>query len=207
MEKRFAQIMLKVFNSMFLWVYAFVFYVFALFAAFQLPVSEVVIIKSIVLYALVSALLPGIIIYISHNYSFFHIRTYIRAKNSNYIILILGYFISYAYFSLLDISIWFNIALLLPVYVILIHLFLRKYFTLCLDILSIGALTGIIFMLTVKFYFLFSIYPLIVAILISGLIAYCTQIMMLSSPKESMKSYLFGLLATLIDIVVAFVIG
>src|SRR5574344_1909217 len=207
MEKKIANVIMRIFNPAFLWVYAFVFYIITILQATQVPFSGFMIIKAIILYILVSCFLPMLIIYINQNYSFFHIRTHIRAKHSNYIVLLVGYFISYAYFSMFNISIWLNIGLLLPVYVMLIHLFLRRYLTLSLDILSIGALSGLFFMLTMKFYFLFSIYPLIVVIFLSGLIAYCIQLKLVSTPKESFKSYCFGLLAALIDIVVAFVIG
>lgn len=197
-EQKIAKIISQVLNSFFLPVYAFVFYLFLMVLYNGYTNTWTVILKSITLYILVSCLLPIFILYLFNNYSFHKFTDKSRSSNQSYVIISISYFISYLYFSILNISVWFDMGLLIPIYTTLAVLFLRKKMSTSLDIITMGAITFYVFFLTLKYYYVFSIFPLLIVILLSGLLTYSHLIQNLINSKQTIQNYLMGFLITLL---------
>jgi hypothetical protein len=196
-EQKIAKIITLILNPLFLTVYVFIFYLLLMVVFNGYANVGQVVLKSITLYILVSCLLPIFILYLFNNNSFHDFKERTKNSNSSYIIVSISYFISYLYFSILNISVWFDMGLLIPIYTTLAVLILRKKMTISIDIITIGAITFYIFFLTIKYYYVFSIFPLLIAILLSGLLTYAYQIQNLTTPKQSVQNYLIGCLITL----------
>lgn len=203
-EQKIAKIISQVLNSFFLPVYAFVFYLLLMVLYHGYANTWTVILKSITLYILVSCLLPIFILYLLNNNSFHKFADKSRSSNQSYVIISISYFISYLYFSILNISIWFDMGLLIPIYTTLAVLLLRKKMTTSLDIITMGAITFYVFFLTLKYYYVFSIFPLLIVILLSGLLTYSHLIQNIITSKQTIQNYLMGFLIT--TLVVFFVL-
>jgi len=196
-EQKIAKIISQALNSFFLPVYAFVFYLLLMVLYNGYANTWTVILKSITLYILVSCLLPIFILYLLNNNSFHNFIEKTRTSNQSYVIISISYFVSYLYFSILNISVWFDMGLLIPIYTTLAVLLLRKKMTTSLDIITLGAITFYVFFLTIKYYYVFSIYPLLIVILLSGLLTYSHLIQNLITSKQTIQNYLIGFLITL----------
>lgn len=160
--------------------------------------TSTIVLKSITLYILVSCLLPIFIIYLLNNNSFHNFEEKAKDSNISYVIICISYFISYMYFSILNISVWFNMGLLIPIYTTLIPLILRKKTTIFVDIIIMGAITFYVLLLTLQYYYVFSIYPLLISILCSGLLIYSYQIQDILNSTQTLHNYLIGCLLTIL---------
>ena len=157
-----------------------------------------IVLKSITLYTLVSCLFPIFIIYLLNYSSFHNIEENLKNSNTSYVIVCVSYLVSYMYFSMLNISVWFNMGLLIPVYASLISLVLRKKTTIIYEIVIIGAITFYVFLLTIQYYYIFSIFPLLISIFCSGLLLYSYLIQNLYTANETLHNYLIGCLLTIL---------
>jgi len=196
-EQKIAKIISQALNSFFLPVYAFIFYLLLMVLYNGYANTWTVILKSITLYILVSCLLPIFILYLLNNNSFHNFFEKTKTSNQSYVIISISYFVSYLYFSILNISVWFNMGLLIPIYTTLAVLLLRKKMTTSLDIITVGAITFYVFFLTIKYYYVFSIFPLLIVILLSGLLTYSHLFQNLITSKQTIQNYLIGFLITL----------
>lgn len=168
--------------------------------------ASTIVLKSITLYILVSCLLPIFIIYLLNDNSFQNFEQKAKDSNTSYIIICISYLISYLYFSILNISIWFNMGLLIPIYVSIIPLILRKQTTIIYEIVIMGAITFYIFLLTLQFYYVFSIFPLLISIFCSGLLLYSLQIQNLFPSNQTLHNYLIGCLITILIVLFVLII-
>ena len=193
-EQLFAKKLIFLLNPLFLSVYAFVYYLilFLLFSA--IPNSLSLVMKSFTLYVLVSCLLPILILFLLNGSSFEDFLKNSEESNSSYIVVASTFFISYIYFSILNVSTWFEMGLLIPIYAVLVQMPLRRRMDSYLDIILLGAITFFVFILTIEFYYVLSIYPFLIAILLSGLLSYAYQIQGILTSKTVVKNYLIGCL-------------
>ncbi len=197
-EKYLAQKIISFSNPLFLSLYAFIYYQLLLVLVVDFEPSYSLVLKSITLYAIVSCLLPIIILYLINNYSFENIKENLINSNHTYFIIFTSFFISYIYFSILNISIWLEIGMLIPVYASLIPLVLRKRMSTSLDIIFMGAITFYVFILTIQYYYIFAVIPLLIAILLSGLLAYAYQIQGLLTNKAVRNNYFIGCIISIL---------
>ncbi|MFA7081452.1 MAG: hypothetical protein WC135_02455 [Bacteroidales bacterium] len=195
-EQRIAKKITFVFNPLFIAVYAFIYYLLLMVMFNGYKGASSVILKSITLYILVSCLFPIFIIYLLNDSSFHNAEEKAKKTNTSYVILCISYLVSYMYFSMLNISSWFNMGLLIPVYASLIPLVLRNRITIIYEIVIIGAITFYVFLLTIQYYFVFSIFPLLISIFCSGLLIYSYRIQNLYSSSQTIHNYLIGCLLT-----------
>ncbi|MDD2530416.1 MAG: hypothetical protein PHN41_04230 [Bacteroidales bacterium] len=193
-EQLFAKKLIFLLNPLFLSVYAFAYYLilFLLFSA--IPNSLSLVMKSFTLYVLVSCLLPILILFLLNGSSFEDFLKNSEESNSSYIVVASTFFISYIYFSILNVSTWFEMGLLIPIYAVLVQMPLRRRMDSYLDIILLGAITFFVFILTIEFYYVLSIYPFLIAILLSGLLSYAYQIQGILTSKTVVKNYLIGCL-------------
>ncbi|MDD2192069.1 MAG: hypothetical protein PHO12_05975 [Bacteroidales bacterium] len=198
-EKWIAKKIVIIFNPLFTSVYAFIYYLL-LMVLFSNGYRDAlsIVLKSITLYTLVSCLFPIFVIYLLNDSSFHNIEENLKNSNTSYVIVCVSYLVSYMYFSMLNISVWFNMGLLIPVYASLISLVLRKKTTIIYEIVIIGAITFYVFLLTIQFYYIFSIFPLLIAIFCSGLLLYSYLIQNLYTANETLHNYLIGCLLTIL---------
>ena len=187
-EQIIAKKVLFLFNPLFLAVYAFVYYLLllVLFSGYQDSLTSVL--KSFTLYVLVSCLAPILILYLLNGSSFENFKEKSYESNVSYIVVATTYFIS----------------LLIPVYTSIAQMVLRKKIKVSLDILLMGAVTFYAFLLTIQFYYVLSIFPLLIAIAFSGLLAYSYLIQDLLTSKDIIKNYIIG--AILSVLVILFVL-
>jgi len=206
LEQRLAKKITFIFNPLFIAVYAFIFYLLLMVLFNGYKDASTIVLKSITLYILVSCLLPIFIIYLLNDNSFQNFEQKAKDSNTSYIIICISYLISYLYFSILNISIWFNMGLLIPIYVSIIPLILRKQTTIIYEIVIMGAITFYIFLLTLQFYYVFSIFPLLISIFCSGLLLYSLQIQNLFPSNQTLHNYLIGCLITILIVLFVLII-
>lgn len=206
LEQRLAKKITFIFNPLFIAVYAFIFYLLLMVLFNGYKDASTIVLKSITLYILVSCLLPIFIIYLLNDNSFQNVEQKAKDSNTSYIIICISYLISYLYFSILNISIWFNMGLLIPIYVSIIPLILRKQTTIIYEIVIMGAITFYIFLLTIQYYYVFSIFPLLISIFCSGLLLYSLQIQNLFPANQTLHNYLIGCLITILIVLFVLII-
>ena len=206
LEQRLAKKITFIFNPLFIAVYAFIFYLLLMVLFNGYKDASTIVLKSITLYILVSCLLPIFIIYLLNDNSFQNFEQKAKDSNTSYRIICISYLISYLYFSILNISIWFNMGLLIPIYVSIIPLILRKQTTIIYEIVIMGAITFYIFLLTLQFYYVFSIFPLLISIFCSGLLLYSLQIQNLFPSNQTLHNYLIGCLITILIVLFVLII-
>lgn len=199
-EQIIAKKVLFLFNPLFLAVYAFVYYLLllVLFSGYQDSLQLVL--KSFTLYVLVSCLLPILILYLLNGSSFENFKENSYESNVSYIVVATTYFISYIYFSILNVSIWFEMGLLIPVYTSIAKMVLRKRVKVSLDIILMGAVLFYVFLLTIEFYYVLSIFPLLIAIAFSGILAYSYLIQDLMTNRDIIKNYIIGAILSVLII-------
>lgn len=199
-EQIIAKKVLFLFNPLFLAVYAFVYYLLllVLFSGYQ--DSLTLVLKSFTLYVLVSCLAPILILYLLNGSSFENFKEKSYESNVSYIVVATTYFISYIYFSILNVSIWFEMGLLIPVYTSIAQMVLRKKVKVSLDIILMGAVLFYVFLLTIEFYYVLSIFPLLIAIAFSGILAYSYLIQDLMTNRDIIKNYIFGAILSVLII-------
>ncbi|MCK9162913.1 MAG: hypothetical protein WCR29_00065 [Bacteroidales bacterium] len=197
-EQTLAKRIKFVFNPLFIAVYSFVYYLLLMVLLNSYKDATSIVLKSITLYTLVSCLFPIFIIYILNNNSFHNAEVRVKSSNTSYVIICISYLVSYMYFSMLNISVWFNMGLLIPLYVSLIPLVLRKKTTIIYEIIIMGAITFYVFLLTIQYYYVFSIFPLLISIFCSGLLVYSYRIQNLYTPNQTILNYLIGCLLTVL---------
>lgn len=206
LEQRLAKKITSIFNPLFIAVYAFIFYLLLMVLFNGYKDASTIVLKSITLYILVSCLLPIFIIYLLNDSSFQNVEQKAKDSNTSYIIICISYLISYLYFSILNISIWFNMGLLIPIYVSIIPLILRKQTTIIYEIVIMGAITFYIFLLTIQYFYVFSIFPLLISIFCSGLLLYSLQIQNLFPSNQTLHNYLIGCLITILIVLFVLII-
>lgn len=205
-EQNIAKKIVFLFNPLFLAVYAFVYYLLLFFLFSNYQDSTNIILKSFTLYVLVSCLLPILILYLINGSSFENLEEKSYESNVSYIVVASTYFISYIYFSILNISIWFEMGLLIPIYVTITQMILRKKLKVTLDIILMGAVSFYVFLLTMQFYYVLSIFPLLIAIAFSGLLAYSYMIQNLMSSKDILKNYIIGCFISVLIIIFVLIV-
>ena len=199
-EQIIAKKVLFLFNPLFLAVYAFVYYLLllVLFSGYQDSLQLVL--KSFTLYVLVSCLVPILILYLLNGSSFENFKENSYESNVSYIVVSTTYFISYIYFSILNVSIWFEMGLLIPVYTSIAQMVLRKRVKVSLDIILMGAVLFYVFLLTIEFYYVLSIFPLLIAIAFAGILAYSYLIQDLMTNRDIIKNYIIGAILSVLII-------
>ncbi|MPL79588.1 hypothetical protein SDC9_25472 [bioreactor metagenome] len=199
-EQIIAKKVLFLFNPLFLAVYAFVYYLLLLvfFSGYQ--DSLTLVLKSFTLYVLVSCLVPILILYLLNGSSFENFKENSYESNVSYIVVSTIYFISYIYFSILNVSIWFEMGLLIPVYTSIAQMVLRKRVKVSLDIILMGAVLFYVFLLTIEFYYVLSIFPLLIAIAFAGILAYSYLIQDLMTNRDIIKNYIIGAILSVLII-------
>ncbi len=199
-EQIIAKKVLFLFNPLFLAVYAFVYYLLllVLFSGYQ--DSLTLVLKSFTLYVLVSCLVPILILYLLNGSSFENFKENSYESNVSYIVVSTTYFISYIYFSILNVSIWFEMGLLIPVYTSIAQMVLRKRVKVSLDIILMGAVLFYVFLLTIEFYYVLSIFPLLIAIAFAGILAYSYLIQDLMTNRDIIKNYIIGAILSVLII-------
>lgn len=199
-EQIIAKKVLFLFNPLFLAVYAFVYYLLLLILFSGYQDSLTLVLKSFTLYVLVSCLLPILILYLLNGSSFDNFKENSYESNVSYIVITTTYFISYIYFSILNVSIWFEMGLLIPVYTSITQMVLRKRVKVSLDIILMGAVLFYVFLLTIEFYYVLSIFPLLIAIAFAGILAYSYLIQDLLTSKDIIKNYIIGAILSVLII-------
>ena len=199
-EQIIAKKVLFLFNPLFLAVYAFVYYLLLLILFSGYQDSLTLVLKSFTLYVLVSCLLPILILYLLNGSSFDNFKENSYESNVSYIVIATTYFISYIYFSILNVSIWFEMGLLIPIYTSIAQMVLRKKVKVYLDIILMGAVLFYVFLLTLEFYYVLSIFPLLIAIAFSGILAYSYLIQDLMTNRDIIKNYIIGAILSVLII-------
>lgn len=199
-EQIIAKKVLFLFNPLFLAVYAFVYYLLLLILFSGYQDSLTLVLKSFTLYVLVSCLLPILILYLLNGSSFDNFKENSYESNVSYIVITTTYFISYIYFSILNVSIWFEMGLLIPIYTSIAQMVLRKRVKVSLDIILMGAVLFYVFLLTLEFYYVLSIFPLLIAIAFSGILAYSYLIQDLMTNRDIIKNYIIGAILSVLII-------
>lgn len=199
-EQIIAKKVLFLFNPLFLAVYAFVYYLLLLILFSGYQDSLTLVLKSFTLYVLVSCLLPILILYLLNGSSFDNFKENSYESNVSYIVITTTYFISYIYFSILNVSIWFEMGLLIPIYTSIAQMVLRKRVKVSLDIILMGAVLFYVFLLTLEFYYVLSIFPLLIAIAFSGILAYSYLIQDLLTNRDIIKNYIIGAILSVLII-------
>lgn len=199
-EQIIAKKVLFLFNPLFLAVYAFVYYLLLLILFSGYQDSLTLVLKSFTLYVLVSCLLPILILYLLNGSSFDNFKENSYESNVSYIVITTTYFISYIYFSILNVSIWFEMGLLIPIYTSIAQMVLRKRVKVSLDIILMGAVLFYVFMLTIEFYYVLSIFPLLIAIAFAGILAYSYLIQDLMTNRDIIKNYIIGAILSVLII-------
>lgn len=199
-EQIIAKKVLFLFNPLFLAVYAFVYYLLLLILFSGYQDSLTLVLKSFTLYVLVSCLLPILILYLLNGSSFDNFKENSYESNVSYIVITTTYFISYIYFSILNVSIWFEMGLLIPIYTSIAQMVLRKKVKVYLDIILMGAVLFYVFLLTLEFYYVLSIFPLLIAIAFSGILAYSYLIQDLMTNRDIIKNYIIGAILSVLII-------
>lgn len=199
-EQIIAKKVLFLFNPLFLAVYAFVYYLLLLILFSGYQDSLTLVLKSFTLYVLVSCLLPILILYLLNGSSFDNFKENSYESNVSYIVITTTYFISYIYFSILNVSIWFEMGLLIPIYTSIAQMVLRKRVKVSLDIILMGAVLFYVFLLTLEFYYVLSIFPLLIAIAFAGILAYSYLIQDLLTSKDIIKNYIIGAILSVLII-------
>ena len=199
-EQIIAKKVLFLFNPLFLAVYAFVYYLLLLILFSGYQDSLTLVLKSFTLYVLVSCLLPILILYLLNGSSFDNFKENSYESNVSYIVIATTYFISYIYFSILNVSIWFEMGLLIPIYTSIAQMVLRKKVKVYLDIILMGAVLFYVFLLTLEFYYVLSIFPLLIAIAFAGILAYSYLIQDLMTNRDIIKNYIIGAILSVLII-------
>lgn len=199
-EQIIAKKVLFLFNPLFLAVYAFVYYLLLLILFSGYQDSLTLVLKSFTLYVLVSCLLPILILYLLNGSSFDNFKENSYESNVSYIVIATTYFISYIYFSILNVSIWFEMGLLIPIYTSIAQMVLRKRVKVSLDIILMGAVLFYVFLLTLEFYYVLSIFPLLIAIAFAGILAYSYLIQDLMTNRDIIKNYIIGAILSVLII-------
>jgi hypothetical protein len=199
-EQIIAKKVLFLFNPLFLAVYAFVYYLLLLILFSGYQDSLTLVLKSFTLYVLVSCLLPILILYLLNGSSFDNFKENSYESNVSYIVITTTYFISYIYFSILNVSIWFEMGLLIPIYTSIAQMVLRKRVKVSLDIILMGAVLFYVFLLTLEFYYVLSIFPLLIAIAFAGILAYSYLIQDLMTNRDIIKNYIIGAILSVLII-------
>lgn len=199
-EQIIAKKVLFLFNPLFLAVYAFVYYLLLLILFSGYQDSLTLVLKSFTLYVLVSCLLPILILYLLNGSSFDNFKENSYESNVSYIVITTTYFISYIYFSILNVSIWFEMGLLIPIYTSIAQMVLRKRVKVSLDIILMGAVLFYVFLLTLEFYYVLSIFPLLIAIAFAGILAYSYLIQDLITNRDIIKNYIIGAILSVLII-------
>jgi len=194
------------FNPLFTSVYAFIYYLFLMVLFNGNSGVGTIVLKSIVLYTLTTCFFPVFFIYILNGNSFINIEENTKNNNASYRIISISYLVSYMYFSILNLPTLLNTALIIPFFVSLIPLFLRKRTAIIYDIIMMGAITSFVLLLTIEFYYVFSIFPLLLIILCSGLIVYSYRIQNLYSSAQTTCNYLGGCILTAIIVLFVLII-
>lgn len=199
-EQIIAKKVLFLFNPLFLAVYAFVYYLLLLILFSGYQDSLTLVLKSFTLYVLVSCLVPILILYLLNGSSFDNFKENSYESNVSYIVVSTTYFISYIYFSILNVSIWFEMGLLIPIYTSIAQMVLRKRVKVSLDIILMGAVLFYVFLLTIEFYYVLSIFPLLIAIAFAGILAYSYLIQDLMTNRDIIKNYIIGAILSVLII-------
>jgi hypothetical protein len=199
-EERIANKISILLNFFLVSIYAFVYYMLLMVEYNGYKNSAAIFIKSITLYILVSCLSPLFILYILNNNSYVNIRENAKKSNITYIVISISYIVSYQYFSMLNISAWFNIGLLIPFVSTIVVLIFKSKLKLFLDIIVMAAITSYSLILTIEYSYIFSIYPFLLSILLSGLLLYSYQITKKCTPKETLNNYIIGCFVTIFTI-------
>jgi hypothetical protein len=199
-EERIANKISILLNFFLVSIYAFVYYMLLMVEYNGYKNSAAIFIKSITLYILVSCLSPLFILYILNNNSYVNIRENAKKSNITYIVISISYIVSYQYFSMLNISAWFNIGLLIPFVSTIVVLIFKSKLKLFLDIIVMAAITSYSLILTIEYSYIFPIYPFLLSILLSGLLLYSYQITKKCTPKETLNNYIIGCFVTIFTI-------
>ena len=90
--------------------------------------------------------------------------------------------------------------LLIPVYTSIAQMVLRKRVKVSLDIILMGAVLFYVFLLTIEFYYVLSIFPLLIAIAFAGILAYSYLIQDLMTNRDIIKNYIIGAILSVLII-------